>query len=874
MKIIEVRDGFIKLAADENVYLSSFVKAAGTEKDYIAQISSLKKVNDITVAYAKILFIMRDEALYNYDNTEPTVDSELTPFTLDILNNSINPEKPVIIGKTQGASGNIIIDLSAFNKKMLISVDDVNLNNLLVSNLTKQFDNVGLNTLIIDTCKIVKGNKYSAGKDFKLPLNKITLQYLRQTCLNEATQDSKQMITEVFNDISEYFETVPFVPFGLLKSIVDDMVDKQHVFKLFVLKNKLSFLSKLGYFAENTSEAESFKKIIESKNPIIDITNINAEFQNYYIEYIYSQLQSEKTQVLLETSNIVSKRNLKLIIKESEISTTLIVHSKYRYLNDIKAMFDNFIIEPTFDNKSVFRVYNSFLSSMSENTYLITGEGINYIPMISNAVVIDDVISPQEPEIEVLSQESVQYDENTPVDNQINDIQIDNSQNDADIVPEDDEQENLDEEILEEEAQTDDIQEPEESLSNEEIVSSIDQKSEQIIDSLSENTEDIQNIDLFTDDDEEESLAEEIAEESEEIIDENVEQDIISDNDNSFQEDIIEPEYQELPADTEESEDYTQINTEDTEEELQDNIVSEDEIMIPDDENIQENNLTLQEESDEVVDIGDVGQELLDTDLLEINEQLPEFDNSEDSDIQEEPIAEYNGDMEELSSGMDDLSSEEIVQESTEEIVDNSELSVEDFSSDDDVIGDLEELVELNPEEADENDIVIDISDEDENINIDEDTDKQIVEDVDKVYTTIKEPDEEYDISDSDLDLIDELNSDEEEAPEEFTGLEEGMLEQPSDSIIPEKTVEDNQEILEKKASDTPIVPVYDADIPQEDVVVSDPIQQGDAVVHAKYGNGVVEKMMKYGSKTLVSINFENIGRRLLDPTLMEIKKL
>ena len=54
---------------------------------------------------------------------------------------------------------------------------------------------------------------------------------------------------------------------------------------------------------------------------------------------------------------------------------------------------------------------------------------------------------------------------------------------------------------------------------------------------------------------------------------------------------------------------------------------------------------------------------------------------------------------------------------------------------------------------------------------------------------------------------------------------------------------------------------------------MSDPIEQGDTVVHAKYGNGVVEKMIKYGTKTLYSINFDNVGRRLLDPTLTEIKK-
>ena len=84
---------------------------------------------------------------------------------------------------------------------------------------------------------------------------------------------------------------------------------------------------------------------------------------------------------------------------------------------------------------------------------------------------------------------------------------------------------------------------------------------------------------------------------------------------------------------------------------------------------------------------------------------------------------------------------------------------------------------------------------------------------------------------------------------------------------------EADDEILETRSSATPIVPVYDADIPQEDLVMSDPIEQGDSVTHAKYGNGIVEKMIKYGNKTLFSINFDNIGRRLLDPTLTESKK-
>ncbi len=70
----------------------------------------------------------------------------------------------------------------------------------------------------------------------------------------------------------------------------------------------------------------------------------------------------------------------------------------------------------------------------------------------------------------------------------------------------------------------------------------------------------------------------------------------------------------------------------------------------------------------------------------------------------------------------------------------------------------------------------------------------------------------------------------------------------------------------------TPVVPVYPAE--QEPAEESGDFQQGDSVTHPRYGRGVVEKIIKYGNKTLCSISFENVGRRLLDPTISELNKL
>jgi hypothetical protein len=71
----------------------------------------------------------------------------------------------------------------------------------------------------------------------------------------------------------------------------------------------------------------------------------------------------------------------------------------------------------------------------------------------------------------------------------------------------------------------------------------------------------------------------------------------------------------------------------------------------------------------------------------------------------------------------------------------------------------------------------------------------------------------------------------------------------------------------------TPVVPIYPAEETKQENSECE-FNQGDSVTHPRYGRGVVEKIIKYGNKTLCSISFENVGRRLLDPSISELTLL
>lgn len=81
-------------------------------------------------------------------------------------------------------------------------------------------------------------------------------------------------------------------------------------------------------------------------------------------------------------------------------------------------------------------------------------------------------------------------------------------------------------------------------------------------------------------------------------------------------------------------------------------------------------------------------------------------------------------------------------------------------------------------------------------------------------------------------------------------------------------------DILPASEAYIPSVPIYEAEVDSTEAFASKVFEQGDSVFHSKYGKGTVEKMISYGNKTLCSINFDNVGRRLLDPSLAELKKV
>ena len=180
------------------------------------------------------------------------------------------------------------------------------------------------------------------------------------------------------------------------------------------------------------------------------------------------------------------------------------------------------------------------------------------------------------------------------------------------------------------------------------------------------------------------------------------------------------------------------------------------------------------------------------------------------------------------------------------ENIDNQEEIVEENIE----IENIEQPVYSIAEEEIEEDSLIDI---DEPVS-DEETYENDTE-IEDEHEVVDHYEIEY-IGDSEEDSEEEFSEDSEEYNDEI------------EEVSPQE-IEDNDDA--ERYAPQPI-PVYS--VPELDSESELEFSEGNMVYHEKYGRGVIEKIMNYGNKTLCSIQFEEVGRRLLDPNLAGLRQV
>lgn len=775
MRVLEIKNNLVKIEfnTEDNLSLSGFVIIEDKNTPYVAQVMNIKADAITNFAIVKLLFTFNDEGvLKNYNGTIPSLKAVVSVLPSKELLDIIPAENPLVLGELAQQGIKLKVDKSILDNNLLVCSNNSENTFLLIENITKQLDK---NVVIFDTDGLSDyDEKFVLGRDFKLPLNYDTINYIYDNDLEDVDATSKAIIQDIFLEVQEYIKTLPegFLPFETFLNVVDQQYKETQITQLVLLKNKLLKYKELNVFAETLKDILSLSMSIErAKKTVIDISNVPENLQREVIMYVYKVMNSigDDIYAFAKASNsLTNKKLLKQLLSRSNVSTIVVCPHEYKYISEAKEIAQNLILFAPLTLQHDFASYNTFLNKLNSDEFIVYGAHTQNIPFIVELEPLEDY---------ELESEDEKDDNNSDVEG----LHV-------------------------------------ESLENTDTVESVGSTDAEMVQPNSEA---------------EDSVSEEPegkpVQEEEPVIVEEAEPEIAED-DTSFAEahsfgvyDSHE-EVQDEPL--EEVENITFEPIEDLTEE--DQIQQGEEFSQAAYQNEIPNILADYSQEDHVVEVSEP--------VIEPSE-YPEFDSQDDVIIDETPVNDgLSGDIEYTP-----LDETEVENYQTEEIDENLEEPEIDYSlADTDVVEDYQEpQIQYGPDDA-----MI----------------EQAAKDVDKFFYE-KLPQENVEIpSTQDLEdyASDELTEDDLNLIGDLTPEDES-----TSNYAPEDITINEQ---------PPVVPIYEA----SDITKFEPpkLEPGDRVSNPKYGEGVVDKMVKYGNKMLCQIIFVNGGKRLMDPAMTEITKL
>lgn len=394
MQIVEVKNNLVKINYDttrENLILSGFIVIKDSPQSFIGQIIHLDANSEGNFAVTKLLFTFDDSGIIkDYNGSIPDAKSLVDTVQPQELLELLPAQNPIILGELAQQNTLLKLDRTFLEENMLICSEKEEDNKLLIKNLANQLNQSNKKVLVIDFTGDLDfpHDKIVAGKNFKLPLNYESINFIYEKGLEDASPETKALIQEVFLEVQNYVKTLleKFIPFESFKNVVDAQYQETDIVELVLLKNKLLKYYEEGIFAQNKNEFDSLRISLEKSDiTVFDLSQVDEKIQREMISYAYSLVNQldEKIYVICNLENENSdKKLLKQIFMTQNAFSTLVCAYSFKYLKELKQLSKNLILFAPIQQKKDFAGYNVFLSKLNTQEFIIYGKTTHYLPLI------------------------------------------------------------------------------------------------------------------------------------------------------------------------------------------------------------------------------------------------------------------------------------------------------------------------------------------------------------------------------------------------------------------------------------------------------------------------------------------------------------
>ncbi len=857
-------------ASEEEIYIGDLIKIGSSgQKGIIGQvvkIESPENNQDYNTATSKILFTVETSGkLTEWQGNAPGtgfIVDKVTPDEFLTITKTGNVENPVFSGQLS-CYPEITVNLEAafLETSSVIVADKESQKNefleLFAVNLSEKNAKVVLIDYNGDFVEDEEVTVLKAGEDVKLPFDLKGIEVLYDKALSGVSSEIRAGIENIFSEIEDYLTSkkASFLPFKMFVDAVNTENQENKLPELDLLTNSLSKLHKKGVFADSQKEIINiFSSINDNNLVILDLSDIDREWKPFFVDSII-RLNKEKLKrkffLLMDIdkykdfdnqqSTDVAEKIFNYGIKSGIRPIVSVSHHSESLLPLYSEAENVFIFQP--QSESMLTGFAPYLPRLGLSEVLVCGKVTNRVPLYIKLPVYD-------------KQEDGFF--NTGSLARETRLEFGSSAG------------------------------PEKSVAKSPPV--IEKQAEQAVESIektrevSDEPDRLEKHKPFPDHKNERGQVLEPAVQNLESTGENYEE----------HEEAAEDRLDEEPQSRDESSlDYAEA--------------ADDDEYYESEESEDENALDYVEESEDETEYAspaatpENNEEFSDNDLRD----FMDYDENEDSGEHEAEDDEYYESEEfEDESALDYVEESEdeteyaypaATPESNEEFSDNDLKGFMDYDENEDSDEHEAEDDEYYESEEFEDESALDYAGEaedDEYYESEEFEDESALdyveesEDETEYASPAATPENNEEFSDNDLRNFMDFDDDDEDFEEEnnrvlpeHLGMEEEPAEEVSSAPVRKTSPKPRprkMKPLKNETTDVPPtsnLPVYD--VPGNDSGASpDDLREGDKVRHKKYGIGTIKKVIGYSEKRLCSIQFEDVGRRLLDPKIAELEKI
>ncbi len=797
---------FLMVKSDEDRYLAQIIEIYDDKFDSSQNVAKLRLFYKITL----------NNEVMPYDNFTPNRECEIVKIKQDEVENFINQDKKTFIfGTNTKSSTSLNVQYDFFNNNPIVLADKVDNSNAISLNLAKKLS-CEKHVIIIDSTGVIdfeEAQKIKASKNFRLPLNFSTIDFIFDKCLSDASLEFQQIAGSIILEIKKFAkrQAFEFIPFNLFVRVLLEQYKATPYPELKLLLVRLKKYQMDEIFAKTKKEVETLFKTIE-KNPItiIDISSVNTLWQKAYLEYfvntieenvyLITRINDENCDVDLINKIYTEKKNIHFIPN---------VSYNYKKLPSIMQYCKNYILLPSLYQRTDFLNANFALANLISDGCIIFGENTDNFLYLAKDYTLE-------------TQEKRKNYRKIALSMANSDNQSQQNQNTNQEHKQKNDSQKLIDELKELEETQIKLKEEQDMVFNSEDQSNKEPVFE------NENFEKLENPKAQKDEFSEISEQNETKEHDDFSVEDN--------KDTKAQKDEFQP-IEEVNAQPIEEENKNPIEQENEKEEIKDTIIN-----LEEDESILDafDAISIKEESIKTQDEEQNLDEKLANEMAERKEKdaiLKEKFNFNDAQLIDPDETTY-----------ENSTKTKIVDEKQDE-----ELNLSDEELDFFQIA-KESSMQYEQEELKNEKIIVD------DVEYKTKNDTQDNKKKDEINnSSISQPS-----NDNDIDLNEIANN---------------SIDASFNEIIDKKPQESSQIININEEVNINIdkaAPIEKENLPifkeEQNETPSETYKIGDIVIHKKYGKGTVVKTIKYEERQLLQIEFEQSGKKLLDPKVADIK--